>query len=345
MQNALSDDALRMGPSSPLSSSLASLEPMSRTSHLDLDKKPRRQSTQRLRRSSTTPNLTSDDLLTPYEDLESMNERNSSGTLLNTGIAWKPLHRAKTALVPSQRDKRSSPSLSVSSSLKQKLQKVQQPASSKDDVIRGDSDDNPKQLDLPEQETSRPASPEEKDLKSIIKYGSFKKPLSPAHGDDIDDQRQEVLDDRPKNSPTMDNEEYAKDQHLHPSPIPPQPDMLASPQEMDLKSIIKYGSFKQPLAQTHSRDSLHTPPTNSDHQVDTTLTLSPTTTHEESHPTLRRQPSSILSPAKSLSRALTRKLRRKKTSMSSLSPSERDPEHDRQQPQVDASRPTPRNTL
>jgi hypothetical protein len=183
MQNAISDDAFRMGsPSSPpLSASLASLEPMSRTSHMDLDGKPRPQSTQRLRRSSTTPNLTSDDLLTPYEDLKSMNERNSSGTLLNTGIAWKPLHRAKTALVPSQRDKRSSPSLSVSSSLKQKLQKVQQPASSNDDVTRGDSDDNQKQLDLPEQETSRPASPEEKDLKSIIKYGSFKKPLSPAH--------------------------------------------------------------------------------------------------------------------------------------------------------------------
>jgi hypothetical protein len=265
--------------------------------------------------------------------------------MLNTGITWKPLQRAKTALVSSQRDKRSSPSLSVSSSLKLKLQKVQQPSSSTDDITPGDSDDNQKPFVPSETETSRPASPGEMDLKSIIKHGSFKKPLSPAQGDDIGDQRQVGADASPKPSPAVDNEEYAKDQHLHHTPNPT--DMLASPQEMDLKSIIKYGSFKQSLAPTHKDDSLHTPPTIADHhhQADSTLTLSPVTTHEESHPALRRQPSSILSPAKSLSRAFTKKLRRKKTSMSSLPPSERDPEQHRQQPQADTSRPTPRNTL
>lgn len=276
-----------------------------------------------------------------------MNERNSSGTLLNTGITWKPLQRAKTALAPSQRGKRLSPSLSVSSSLKAKLQKVQQPSSSNDDITHGDSDVNEKQLDTPETEISRPASPKEMDLKAIIKNGSFKKPLSPAQGDDIDNQRQEGVDASPKPSSAMDNEEYATDQHLHQSSNPAQPDMLASPQEMDLKSIIKYGSFKQPPAQTHIDDSLHTPSTTADHhhQADSTLTLSPTTTREEPRPALRRQPSSILSPAKSLSRAFTKKLRRKKTSMSSLSPSEREPEQHRQQLQAEASRPNPRNTL
>ncbi|KAI8338416.1 hypothetical protein BC941DRAFT_422864 [Chlamydoabsidia padenii] len=360
------DSILSSPPSPP-----TQLQPSSiSTSRTNMDQLSIPKTKQSLRRSSTTPNMTSDDLLTPYEDLKSMNERNSSGTLLNTCINWKPLQRSKTTTPINHRDSRSSPLSSPTTTTPIKLQQQKD---------KSNADDDNEDRSIHGFDNTAYTSPTEMDFKSIIKYGSFgKQPLTTNSADDgIDDQPSRdhtVGTISPpaitKRSSTSDDIHDTEHDNLHSQVSNVNDTSRASPQAMDLKSIIKYGSFKQPPLDNKNqtgnehditRSSSHS---SINHQINMDLTNNniPTSRPDQSllsstmssnsgdavRPNLRRQPSSILAPAKSLGRAFTKKLKRKKTSASSsspITPSDKDPENYRQQPQLDTSRPSPRNAL
>ncbi|CAO3589619.1 unnamed protein product [Absidia cylindrospora] len=476
-------------PSAP-SPSPSFYDSSARKSQPDVEASPKVQTNKGLRRSSTTPNLTNDDFFASFAGLESLNERNSSGTVLNTGANWTPLQRAQTTAVPRQpkqlsRQPSFSPSTikSIFTKSSKRLEKPlkqqnkssarqESPLSQKEGPTvgqelqqkqQGESSSRQKTpVSLYDETLSGQETPLSQQDKPVIRQesSSSKQPTTLPTQNEHQQQQNTNPFDQQDTSPSLKDKSPAQRTNKHQSrqqrnisPVerekqpPPsqqnisptqrveqQPQLrqdvsplqhgepekfrldtsgddqhidnaansiVSSPQEMDIKSIIKFGSFGHPAAAQGNNQSIATSAstnnlsTSTNHNPITRATSSETslpyqttstdnrsplrlsdnndipidsselgngkspprrnttnkTDNDTSRPHMPQQHSGILAPAKSLRRAFTKKLQRNKTrsvsssSISSNNPTDRDPQHHRQQPQADVSRPSSRNAL
>ncbi|ORZ10108.1 hypothetical protein BCR42DRAFT_112849 [Absidia repens] len=436
-----------------------------RKSQPDVEDLPEVQMNKGLRRSSTTPNLTNDDIFATYAGLENLNERNSSGTVLNTGANWTRLQRAQTTITPKQpkqisRQPSFSPS-TIKSIFRKSSKRLEKPLNqqSKSPVRQesplsqqeGPTIGQEKKHTQQEESSSRQETPvslydetptgqgtplSQQDEPDIRQESSPSKQSVTLLAQDEHQQQRNILPAKREKQPSQSQQPISPTPRTEQQPqlqqiaSPPQHDEpidqsqklhldtsgddqyinsidsaannnVSSPQQMDIKSIIKYGSFGNPAATQGNKQSIGTsasttnlssttssnpfthttssetslpnqttstnnrpPPRlsdNNDIRVDSSELGSEMSSpqryttskrdNDTSRPPMPRQHSGLLAPAKSLRRAFTKKLKRNKTrsfsssSVSSNNPTDRDPQHHRQQPQPDISRPSSRNAL